>query len=84
MRRINNQYNPRFRTRIKNGYAKYNDGSGWKWTHRRVAEKKLGKQIYPGYEVQHINGIKTDNRPSNLIVLSKAKHRAIHIKGVNK
>ena len=84
MRRINSQFNPRFRTRIKNGYAQYNDGSGWKWTHRRVAEKKLGKKIYPGYEVHHINGIKTDNRPSNLIVLSKAKHKAIHSKGEKK
>ncbi len=44
----------------------------------------MGSKILPGYEVHHINGVKTDNRPSNLIVLSKAKHRAIHSKGVKK
>ena len=74
----------KFKTRTKNGYHQYNTGKGWMWTHRRVAEKKMGKRILPGYEVHHINGIKTDNRPSNLIVLSKAKHRAIHSKGVKK
>ena len=68
------------RTRTKNGYAQYNSGNGWKWTHRRVAEKKMGGSIRPGYEVHHINGNKRDNRPSNLRVLSKAQHRAIHRK----
>ncbi len=68
------------KTRIKNGYAQYNTGNGWKWTHRRVAEKKMGNSIRPGYEVHHINGNKRDNRPSNLKVLSKAAHRAIHRK----
>lgn len=66
------------RTRTKNGYAQYNSGNGWKWTHRRVAEKKIGGRIRPGYEVHHINGNKRDNRPSNLRVLSRAAHRAIH------
>lgn len=66
------------RTRVKNGYAQYNAGSGWQWTHRRVAEKKMGGRIRPGYEVHHINGNKRDNRPSNLQVLSRAAHRAIH------
>ena len=74
----------KLKTRTKNGYHQYNAGKGWIWTHRRVAEKKMGSKILPGYEVHHINGIKTDNRPSNLIVLSKAKHRAIHSRGVKK
>jgi len=68
-----------FRTRISNsGYAQYNTGSGWKYTHRRVAEKKMGGSIYSGYEVHHVNGDKLDNRPSNLRVLSRSEHRAIH------
>lgn len=46
--------------------------------HRRVAEKKVGGPIRKGYEVHHRNGVKTDNRPSNLSVLPKWLHRAIH------
>ena len=76
--RYKRRYYGGIRTRIKNGYAQYNTGSGWRWTHRRVAEKKIGGRIRPGYEVHHINGNKRDNRPSNLQVLSRAAHRAIH------
>jgi hypothetical protein len=67
-------------SRTKNGYSQYYDrGSGsWKYTHRRVAEKKLGGRIRRGHEVHHINGKKPDNRPSNLTVISKSKHKAIH------
>ena len=67
-------------TRSRNGYSQYYDrGSGsWKYTHRRVAEKKLGGRIRRGYEVHHINHNKRDNRPSNLTVLSRSVHRAIH------
>ena len=68
-----------FRTRISNsGYAQYNTGSGWKYVHRRVAEKKLGSKIFRGYEVHHINHNKRDNRPSNLTVIPRSVHRAIH------
>jgi len=59
----------------------YKIGNHWYYTHRRVAEKKLGGPIWPGYEVHHINGIKTDNRPSNLTVIPRDVHRAIHGSG---
>jgi hypothetical protein len=49
-------------------------------THRRVAEKIVGGKIYPGREVHHINGDKSDNRRSNLTILSRAQHRRIHRK----
>ena len=67
-------------TRTKNGYAQYYDkkSGSWKFTHRTVAEKKIGGRIRPGYEVHHINNNKKDNRPSNLVVLSRSDHRKIH------
>ena len=67
-----------FQTRNYNGYKQYNSGSGWKFVHRRVAEKKIGKSIPRGYEVHHKNYNKQDNRPSNLRVLPKWLHRKIH------
>jgi len=67
-----------YSTRYKNGYKQYNSGNGWKFTHRRVAEKKIGGRIRPGYEVHHINGNKRDNRPRNLTVISRWIHRLIH------
>ena len=69
-------------TRTRNGYSQYYDkrSGSWKFTHRRVAEKKLGGRIRPGYEVHHINHNKKDNRPSNLTVLSKSAHRKVHAK----
>ena len=70
--------NNSFRTRSVNGYSQYNTGSGWVFKHRRVAEKKLEGPIFRGNEVHHRNGIKTDNRPGNLVVLTKAAHRKMH------
>ncbi len=73
-------------TRTKNGYSQYYDkrSGSWKFTHRRVAEKKLGGRIRGGYEVHHRNGNKRDNRPSNLTVISKSKHQAIHGRSSNR
>jgi len=65
-------------TRLYNGYKQYNTGSGWKFTHRRVAEKTLGKAIPADHEVHHINKNINDNRPENLTILTKEEHRAIH------
>lgn len=72
-----------FRTRVNgSGYKQYRtSGGAWKFTHIRVAEKKVGGPIGPGREVHHQNGDKRDNRPSNLRVLPAAVHRLIHRKG---
>ena len=71
------------RTRTQNGYSQYYDRSSgnWKYTHRRVAEKKLGGRIRSGYEVHHRDGNKRNNSPSNLSVLTRSAHRAIHRRG---
>jgi hypothetical protein len=71
------------RTRTNpSGYQQFQDKrtGQWVYTHRRVAEKLVGGRIYPGREVHHIDGDKSNNRPSNLTVLSSAKHRRVHRK----
>ena len=43
---------------------------------RRLMEKKLGKSALAGKDVDHKNGDPTDNRPSNLRVMSKSRNRS--------
>jgi hypothetical protein len=64
----------------RSGYQEFKDPRTRRWesTHRRVAEKKVRGKIYPGREVHHIDGDKSNNRPSNLTILSSAQHRRIH------
>ncbi len=47
--------------------------------HTLVAEKALGRLLVMGEElVYHINGIRTDNRPQNLLICSKSYHYWFH------
>ena len=43
--------------------------------HRYVWEKTYNKKIPRGYDIHHLNGIKTDNRPENLIAIKHNEHR---------
>jgi hypothetical protein len=62
------------------GYQQFKDKRTGQWvlTHRRVAEKAVGGKIYPGREVHHIDGDKSNNRPSNLKIVSSVEHRRLH------
>ncbi len=65
----------------QNGYwfIKQPDGS-YKQKHIMVAEKMLGRTLEKDEVVHHINKNKKDNRPDNLVVLSRKEHIQIHKK----
>lgn len=46
--------------------------------HRWVMERHLGRRLMTDENVHHINGVKTDNRLSNLQVMSHSEHSAMH------
>lgn len=72
---------------LGNGYAWVLDPSGARtnagkpcrrYTHIVIMERALGRRINPGEVVHHLNGVKHDNRPENLLVLTSSEHRQVH------
>lgn len=49
--------------------------------HRLVMEQKLGRYLDPYEVVHHINHIKDDNHPDNLVVMTKEEHLRLHNDG---
>ncbi len=46
--------------------------------HRRMMEEKIGRKLSSNEIVHHVNGVKSDNSPENLIVVSRAEHTKHH------
>ena len=54
------------------------DKDGYVLEHRLVAEQQLGRPLTHDEHAHHINGIKNDNRPENIVVLTKQVHHRLH------
>jgi hypothetical protein len=64
---------------MQGGYLGHQINGVRMFDHVRIAEAALGKPLPPGAVVHHVNEIKTDNRPTNLVICpDKAYHNLIH------
>ena len=54
--------------------------NGYVYEHIAVAEEAFGRLLKDNEVVHHINGIKTDNRPENLRIMSRGKHLNMHLR----
>lgn len=48
------------------------------YEHVLVAEEKIGRRLHKNEHTHHLNGIKLDNRPENLLVCTASEHRKLH------
>ena len=48
------------------------------WAHRVLAKQYYGNEIPPGYDVHHIDCVRTNNTPDNLVLIRSSDHARLH------
>lgn len=62
------------------GYIKIFDGERWTSEQRNVMENMIGRKLLSSETVHHKNGVRSDNRPENLELWSKAQPSGQRVK----
>jgi hypothetical protein len=53
------------------------DSNGYVMEHLYIWEKIYGKSLPNGYCIHHLNGVRNDNRPENLVALKRGEHASL-------
>lgn len=64
-------YVPKHPRATNDGYVMY---------HTVVVEREIGRYLFEDEEVHHINHVRDDNRPENLLLMKKHEHRSMHMR----
>ena len=62
---------------VRDPISRHKNSWGYVGEHIVVWEMVHNKRLPKGWHVHHLNGIKTDNRPSNLVAFSSFKHALV-------
>jgi hypothetical protein len=72
------RYEPDYPKSFTSGEAGRNGHEGYVYEHIYVMEKELGRVLVSDEEVHHLDFNRSNNTPSNLIVLSSSHHSRLH------
>ena len=64
----------------QNGYKYIKIDGGQREEHRIVMERIVGRPLTSEELVHHKNGNKLDNRPENLVIMTRSEHQKLHRK----